>query len=73
MTRRTAMLILDGIWGRPRRFRPSRRALEKTCGSAQVFAYDSNGCVPFEELGGRLATEDRAVPIICWRGGGWRE
>jgi pimeloyl-ACP methyl ester carboxylesterase len=43
-------LILDGIWGRPRRWEPLRRAIESRVGPAEIFYYDSSGMHRFEKL-----------------------
>jgi pimeloyl-ACP methyl ester carboxylesterase len=47
-------LILDGIWGRPRRFARLRRTLEASCGPTEVFHYNCSGFVPFERLASEL-------------------
>jgi triacylglycerol esterase/lipase EstA (alpha/beta hydrolase family) len=50
------ILILDGIFGRPARFKALRRVLDATCGPTKIFHYNSTGFVPFETLAHRLAT-----------------
>jgi hypothetical protein len=40
--------MLDGIWGRPRRFEPLMEMIRRICGPAEMFRYDSSGLVPFE-------------------------
>jgi triacylglycerol lipase len=59
MAGRTTTLLLDGIWGRPRRFGALQRALEQSCGPAEIFRYADWGNTPFEVLGARLADEVR--------------
>jgi triacylglycerol lipase len=49
-------LILDGIFGRPRRFSALQKALRESCGPAELFHYNCTGLIPFEELGQQLAT-----------------
>jgi triacylglycerol lipase len=49
-------LILDGIWGRPWRFKRFERELAERCGPAQAYAYNSSGAVSLDELGATLAT-----------------
>ena len=57
--------ILDGIWGRPRRWEPLRATLEDRVGPATIYRYDCSGFVSFEELGGQLATaiRSRGAPV----------
>lgn len=50
-------LILDGIWGRPRRFEPLRRQIEQSCGPAEIFRYDASGAIPIERLGMDLGSQ----------------
>jgi hypothetical protein len=57
----TASLILDGIWGRPRRWEPLRRALESRVGPAEIFLYDSSGMKRFEFLAEKLIERIRAI------------
>lgn len=52
-------LIIDGLWGRPRRWRGLQRLIEQRCGPAAIYEYDASGCVPFEVLGEQLAQEIR--------------
>ena len=52
-------LMLDGIWGRPRRFEPLLDMLRESCGPAEIFHYDSSGLRTFEELGSQLVVEIR--------------
>jgi pimeloyl-ACP methyl ester carboxylesterase len=54
-------LILDGIWGRPRRWEPLRRALESRVGPAEIFHYDSSGMHRFEKLAVKLIDRIRAI------------
>ncbi|HEY7116601.1 MAG TPA: hypothetical protein VH475_08445 [Tepidisphaeraceae bacterium] len=54
-------LILDGIWGRPKRFGPLRRAIEPRCGPTDVFRYNVSGMTPFETLGRLLCETIRAL------------
>src|SRR5882757_6132284 len=54
-------LILDGIFGRPRRFAALRRVLESTCGPTEIFHYNSTGFVPFETLAQRLCDRIRQI------------
>ena len=54
-------LILDGIWGRPRRWEPLRRALESRVGPAEIFLYDSRGMKRFEVLAEKLIERIRAI------------
>ena len=58
-------LILDGIFGRPRRFRPLQEALRSKCGPTELFYYNCTGLVRFEKLGEELAQRIRhlATPI----------
>src|SRR5438876_6994057 len=53
MTKPTT-LILDGIFGRPRRFRTLQKALQSSCGPAELFSYNCTGLIPFEQLGQQL-------------------
>src|SRR5689334_15115810 len=61
----TLTLMLDGIWGRPRRFEGLLEMLCESCGPAEIFHYDSSGRVRFEDLGLQLADEIRRrdVPV----------
>jgi triacylglycerol lipase len=54
-------LILDGIWARPRRWEPLRRALESRVGPAEIFDYDSSGVRTFESLAATLIDRIRAI------------
>ncbi len=54
-------IILDGIWARPRRWRPLREMIEERAGSAEIWEYDSSGCVRFEELGEKLSARIREI------------
>jgi triacylglycerol lipase len=42
--------ILDGIWGRPRRFLPLCRMIEEAGGRAILHNYECSGRTPFETL-----------------------
>jgi len=44
-------LILDGIWGRPRRWESLRRKIEAAIGPAEIFDYECSGRTGFDELG----------------------
>ena len=57
----THSLILDGIWARPRRWEPLRRALESSVGPAEIFEYDSSGMKKFEFLATQLIDRIRAI------------
>jgi pimeloyl-ACP methyl ester carboxylesterase len=57
----TTTIILDGIFGRPKRFRALRRVLDDACGPTEIFHYNSTGFVPFETLAARLADRIRQV------------
>jgi triacylglycerol lipase len=67
-------LMLDGIWGRPRRFEGLLQMLRERVGPAEIFHYDSSGRVSFDELGRQLAEEiaryDRPVNLIGFSMGG---
>jgi pimeloyl-ACP methyl ester carboxylesterase len=67
-------LMLDGIWGRPKRFDGLLQMLRASCGPAEIFHYDSSGRVSFEELGSQLAEEirrrDQRVNLIGFSMGG---
>jgi triacylglycerol lipase len=67
-------LILDGIWGRPRRWEPLRRALADKVGPAEIFLYDSSGMKKFEPLAetliARIRTIDQPVNLIGFSMGG---
>src|SRR5258708_5286823 len=71
---RAHTLLLDGIWGRPRRFAPLQRLLETRCGPTEVFHYDSSGRVPLDVLGGKLADvirqKNEPVNIVGFSMGG---
>jgi hypothetical protein len=54
-------LILDGIFGRPKRFDALRQVLEAQCGPTEVFHYNSTGFVPFERLAERLCRRIREI------------
>jgi pimeloyl-ACP methyl ester carboxylesterase len=54
-------LILDGIWGRPRRWEPLRRGLANSVGPAEIFRYDSSGMPRFESLAEKLIARIRAI------------
>jgi hypothetical protein len=56
-------LILDGIWGRPRRWEPLRRALESGVGPAEIFRYDSSGMTKFETIATQLIDRIRAINL----------
>jgi len=60
MTKPTT-IILDGIFGRPRRFGPLQKALQATCGPAQLFHYNCTGLIPFEQLAGQLIQTIREI------------
>ena len=57
----TPSLILDGIWGRPRRWEPLRRQLADRVGPAEIFTYDSSGMPKFETLAAKLIDRIRAI------------
>lgn len=67
-------LLLDGIWGRPRRFQPLLAMIRERCGPAEVFHYDSSGLVSLDKLGSQLVTEirryDGPVNLIGFSMGG---
>jgi triacylglycerol lipase len=71
---RPATLILDGIWGRPRRFHPLRDLLRERCGRAEIYRYSATGLRRFEELGAQLAakieTMDGPVDVVAFSMGG---
>jgi hypothetical protein len=71
---RTHTLILDGIWGRPRRWEPLRRAIEDQIGPAEIFEYDSSGMRRFETLAqtliDRINVIGGAVNLIGFSMGG---
>jgi len=71
---RTHSLILDGIWGRPRRWEPLRRALAENVGPAEIFDYDSSGMRRFESLAekliARVRTLNQPVNLIGFSMGG---
>jgi hypothetical protein len=73
MTQSTT-LILDGIWGRPRRFHPLRDLLRAECGPAEVHHYNATGLRQFEELGGQLAAKVESlggpVNVVAFSMGG---
>ena len=54
-------IFLDGIFGRPTRFRAMRRVLEAQCGPTEVFHYNATGFVPFERLAERLCERIRQI------------
>src|ERR671912_1439950 len=54
-------LILDGIFGRPRRFGRLRDTIERSCGRAIIHPYDCTGRTPFEALARQLADAVRAA------------
>lgn len=56
---RPLTLMLDGIWGRPRRFEPLMQTIRQTIGPAEMFLYNSSGLIQFEQLGAELAAEIR--------------
>lgn len=60
MTRPTT-LILDGIWGRPRRFHALRDLLRERCGPTEIHHYNSTGLRRFEELGAELAAKIETI------------
>jgi triacylglycerol esterase/lipase EstA (alpha/beta hydrolase family) len=66
--------MLDGIWGRPRRFARMCRAIESTCGPTQIFRYDSSGIGCLQQQGDRLAEEIRRcgqpVNLVAFSMGG---
>jgi pimeloyl-ACP methyl ester carboxylesterase len=66
--------LLDGIWGRPRRFARIGRAIEATSGPTQIFRYDHTGIGCLQEQGNRLAQEIRRcgkpVNIVAFSMGG---
>jgi triacylglycerol esterase/lipase EstA (alpha/beta hydrolase family) len=66
--------ILDGIWGRPRRWEPLRRAIESRVGPAEIYHYDASGMRRFETLAAklidRIRTIDQPVNLIGFSMGG---
>jgi triacylglycerol lipase len=74
MTNGTPTLLLDGIWGRPRRFEGLLQMLRERVGPAEIFRYNSSGTVPFVELGALLANEiaryNQPVNLIGFSMGG---
>jgi pimeloyl-ACP methyl ester carboxylesterase len=54
-------IILDGIFGRPSRFKAMRRMLESECGPTEVFHYNSTGFVSFERLAERFSRRVREI------------
>lgn len=50
----TTTLILDGIWGRPRRWESLRRKIEGTIGRAEILHYECSGRTGFDDLGNFL-------------------
>lgn len=54
-------LVLDGIWGRPKRFTPLIEMIRERCGPAELFYYDCSGLVIFERLGLQLAAKVRQI------------
>lgn len=54
-------LILDGIFGRPRRFQRLQEALRESVGPAELFHYNCSGLIPFETLGQQLVHAIRAI------------
>src|ERR1700729_2034536 len=68
-------LLLDGIFGRPKRFEKKfLRDVRQQCGPAEVFRYNSSGLATFEQLGAQLANEirrrDQPVNLIGFSMGG---
>jgi len=67
-------ILLDGIWGRPRRLRFLCRSIEERCGPTEIFRYDSSGHSCFEDLGRKLADRvleiGRPVNIVAFSMGG---
>ena len=61
MAETVTTFILDGIFGRPRRFGRLRDVIEKTVGPAIIHHYDSTGRTPFESLARQLADAIRAA------------
>ena len=61
MTPPATTFILDGIFGRPRRFGRLRDVIERSCGPAVIHHYDCTGRTPFERLGDELADAIRAA------------
>jgi pimeloyl-ACP methyl ester carboxylesterase len=57
----THSLILDGIWGRSRRWEPLRRRIESHIGPAEIFEYDNSGMHRFEKLAAPLITRIRSI------------
>jgi pimeloyl-ACP methyl ester carboxylesterase len=57
----TTTFILDGIFGRPRRFRRLQESLRQHVGPAELFYYNCSGVIPFETLGQQLIDTIRAV------------
>lgn len=54
-------LILDGIWGRPRRFRALRDMIRACIGPAELYPYNCSGLIRFESLGEDLANHIRSL------------
>jgi triacylglycerol esterase/lipase EstA (alpha/beta hydrolase family) len=61
MSETVTTFILDGIFGRPRRFGRLRDVIERSVGPAVIHHYDSTGRTPFETLAGQLADAIRAA------------
>jgi triacylglycerol lipase len=57
-------IILDGIWGRPWRWKCLAQRIERTgVGSASIFSYNASGMIPMKSLGQHLLDEiDRQGP-----------
>ena len=66
--------ILDGIWGRPRRFLPLCRMIEQAGGRAILHHYECSGRTPFETLGQGLVAAIRKtggpVSLVAFSMGG---
>lgn len=54
-------IILDGLWGRPRRFEPLRRAIASSIGPAEIFPYDSGGRAVVQTSAAKLAAQVAAM------------
>jgi pimeloyl-ACP methyl ester carboxylesterase len=67
-------LILDGIWGRPRRWRGLARKIASRVGPADIYFYPSSGLTPLTDIGRQLADHirslDRPVHLVAHSMGG---
>lgn len=54
--------ILDGFLGRPHRWEPLRRSVEREIGPCRIWRYDSTGRTPLEHLGASLREDLESTP-----------